>query len=390
MNRPRVVCVDDEPHVVGGLALHLRRRYDVELATSAEAGLELLSREPQAAVVISDMRMPGMNGAEFLARASLAHPETTRVLLTGYAEIDAAVRAINEGHVFRFLVKPCPPPELLRTVEAAADLHRMLVAEKELLEKTLHGSVRMLSDVLAVTNPAAFGRASRLKRLVAKLVVKLGERPYWQVEVAAMLSQLASITLPGETVEKLYYGAPLSGPERAMVERAPDVTQQLLGHIPRLEVVRRILAVHGRAEAGQRPAGLGESEEEERLVRRGAQLLKGATEVDTMEAQGMSATGITAALRAHAKEYEPDVLEALIALCAELPGPDSVREIPLVALKPGMVFAADVKLTTGALFVARGYEVTESFLERVRNFRAGSVKEPLKVLLRPDGDAQPS
>src|SRR4051812_13180616 len=95
LKRPRVVCVDDEPHVVGGLALHLRRRYDVELATSGQAALELLGRGPEAAVVISDMRMPGMNGAEFLARASAAHPNTTRILLTGYAEIEAAISAIN-------------------------------------------------------------------------------------------------------------------------------------------------------------------------------------------------------------------------------------------------------------------------------------------------------
>src|SRR4051812_28893332 len=157
--RPRVICVDDEPHVSSGLALHLRRKYEVELATSGQAGLELLARKPEAAVVISDMRMPGMNGAEFLSRASQAHPNTTRILLTGYAELDAAVRAINEGHIFRFLVKPCPPPELLRTVEAAAEHHRLLLAEQVLLEQTLHGSVKMLSEVLAITNPVAFGRA---------------------------------------------------------------------------------------------------------------------------------------------------------------------------------------------------------------------------------------
>ena len=112
-SRLRVICVD-EPHVVSGLALHLRRRYDVEVATSGQAGLDLLARAPEAAVVISDMRMPGMNGAEFLSRVSTQHANTTRILLTGHAELDAAIRAVNEGSVFRFLLKPCPPPELLR------------------------------------------------------------------------------------------------------------------------------------------------------------------------------------------------------------------------------------------------------------------------------------
>jgi FixJ family two-component response regulator len=378
VSRPRVICVDDEPHVVGGLALHLRRRYDVELATSAQAGLELLDRAPPAAVVISDMRMPGTNGSEFLARVSAAHPDTTRVVLTGYAEIDAATRAINEGRVFRFLIKPCPPPELLRTVEAGVDLHRVLVAEKELLQKTVLGSVQVLADVLSLTNPAAFGRANRVKQLVAELAEKLGDRPCWQLEVAALLSQLSSIALPSDTVEKLHYGAALSSAERVMVERAPEVTQQLLGHIPRLHVVRRMLASHhGRGDA-HRPGG-SEADPEEQLVRRGAQLLRGALEVDLLELQGMSATGIAAALKAHARDYEAHVLEALLLVCAERPGPEAIHEVPLSGLELGMVLAADVKTVAGGLFAARGCEVTAGLLERAGNFRPGFLKEPLKV-----------
>jgi FixJ family two-component response regulator len=379
--RPRVICVDDEPHVVGGLALHLRRRYDVEVATSAQAGLDLLERSPPAAVLISDMRMPGVNGAEFLARAAASHPETTRVLLTGYAEVEAARRAINEGRVFRFLIKPCPPPELLRTVEAAAELHRVLVTEKELLENTVRGSVQVLADVMAVTNPAAFGRANRVKQLVADVAAKLGERPSWQLEVAALLSQLSSIALPHETVEKLYYGAALTSAERAMVDRAPEVTQQLLGHIPRLDLVRRMLAVQpARGDAHRAPPS--EVDPEEQLVRRGVQLLKGALELDVLEAQGMSGTGIAAALRAHAKDYEAPVLEALLDVCAERPGPEAAKELPLTEVLPGMVLAADVKTTTGALFAARGCEVTRGFLERAGNLPAGSLRERLLVFER--------
>jgi CheY-like chemotaxis protein len=376
--RPRVVCVDDEPHVVGGLALHLRRRYDVELATSGQAGLELLDRRPEAAVVISDMRMPGMNGAEFLAKASAAHPNTTRILLTGYAEIDAAISAINDGRVFRFLVKPCPPPDLLRTVEAGAELHRLLTTEQELLERTLHGSIRMLSEVMAVTNPAAFGRATRIKQRVTELATELAETQRWQVEVAAMLSQLSSITLPNETVEKLYYGSPLTQAEQGMIERAPNVTEQLLGHIPRLEVVRQILAGY---RDGFRKADA-ELSGERRVVRRGAQLLKAAIEIDTLEGQGLSGSRAQAALKAQADYYDPAVLEAALAVCGGASTDEMVHEVSLAALKPGMVFATDVKLTNGTLFVARGYEVTESFLARIKNFRAGSVKEPVRVVVR--------
>jgi CheY-like chemotaxis protein len=368
--------VDDEPHVVGGLSLHLRRRYDVELATSAQAGLELLDRL-RVAVVISDMRMPGMNGAEFLARASASHPETTRVLLTGYAEVDAARRAINEGQVFRFLIKPCPPPELLRTVEAAAELHRTVVTEKELVEQTARGSVKVLVDVLAATNPGAFGRAYRVKQLVGTLLAQLGEAPSWQLEVAAQLSQLPSLALPSETVEKLYYGAPLSSPERALVERAPDVTQHLLGYLPKLELVRRILAALARPDL-HRIATV-ELEPEERFVRRGAQLLRAAIQVDLLETQGMTGSGVALAIKAHSQDYPAELLEALLSVCARRNDRGAVRELPAQALELGMILAADVKKATGALFAARGCEVTSSMLEKFKNLRPGTLREPLEV-----------
>jgi response regulator RpfG family c-di-GMP phosphodiesterase len=378
--RPRVVCVDDEPHVAAGLALHLRRRYEVEIATSGQQGLELLNREPEAAVVISDMRMPQMNGAEFLERALAAHPNTTRILLTGYAEVDAAIRAVNQGQVFRFLVKPCPPPELLKTVEAAAQHHQLVTVERDLLERTLHGSVKMLCEVLAISNPVGFGRASRVKQHVSRLLDELGEKERWQVEVAAMLSQLGSITLPDETAEKLYYGAALTPEEQRMVERAPDVTEQLLGHIPRLEVVRAILAAR---EQGFRSHGGAELSAEERVVRRGGQLLKVATDFDALEALGVVGTQALDTMKGRPDQYDPEVLLAMQRACGSA-SEGSIREVSLAALKPGMVFASDVKMMTGTLFVARGYEVTESFLGRVRNFRPGSVKEPLRVLIRPE------
>jgi response regulator RpfG family c-di-GMP phosphodiesterase len=299
--------------------------------------------------------------------------------LTGYSEVDAAIQAVNQGQVYRFLVKPCPPPELVRTVDAAAELHRLTRAERDLLEKTLHGSIKMLSEILAISNPLAFGRGARIKQLVSSLADKLGDTDRWQAEVAAMLSQLSTITLPNETAEKLYYGTPLSSDEQRMVERAPDISEQLLGHIPRLEVVRAILAARGEPYRGQAGAELSA---EQKTIRRGAELLKAANDFDTLEAQGMTSAKAIETLKGRVDQYNPDVLSALQTLCGSQRSDECIREVSLAALKPGMVFAADVKMTTGTLFVARGYEVTESFLERIRNFRAGSVKEPFRVSIR--------
>ena len=194
-----------------------------------------------------------------------------------------------------------------------------------------------------------------------------------------MLSQLSSITLPNETVEKLYYGAPLTQSEQSMVERAPNVTEQLLGHIPRLEVVRQILSGYrdGFRKSDAELVG------ERRTVRRGAQLLRAALEIDALEGQGLSGSHAQAALKAQAEHYDPSVLEAALEVCGGAATGETVHEISMAALKPGMVFASDVKLTNGTLFVARGYEVTESFLARIKNFRSGSIREPVRVIVRP-------
>jgi response regulator RpfG family c-di-GMP phosphodiesterase len=375
-----VICVDDEPQVLSGLSLHLRRRYEVESATGGAAALELLARQPQAAVLISDMRMPGMNGAELLAKASEQYPTTTRILLTGHAEVDSAIAAVNHGHVFRFLVKPCPPPELLAAVDAAAELHRVTSAEQTLLEQTLHGSIKMLTEVMSISNPVAFGRAQRIKQHVSALCDKLELVERWQVEVAAMLSQLSTFALPPETLEKVYYGAALTPEEQAMLTRAPDVTEQLLSNVPRLEAVRDILANH--AKPYKKPERGNEPSREQSQVTRWTQMLRVAVDFDTLEAQGLSSALALTSLNGRADQYEPEVLSAFLSLFGQRKDGDKIRDISLGALRSGMVFAADVKMANGTLFVARGYEVTASFLERVRNFRAGSVREPLKVLIR--------
>jgi CheY-like chemotaxis protein len=377
--RARVVCVDDEPQVLSGLSLHLRRRYDVETATSGAAALELLTRQPRAAVLISDMRMPGMTGAELLARASQQFPDTTRILLTGQADIDSAISAVNDGHVFQFLVKPCPPPQLLSAVDAGAELHRRILAEQALLEQTLHGSIKMLTEVMSLTNPVSFGRAQRIKNHVSALCDKLEITERWQVEVAAMLSQLSTFTLPPETLERLYYGAPLTPEEQAMVERAPDATEHLLSHIPRLELVRELLSSYSKP--FKKPEKTEPSVEAGRPQRL-AQILRVSSDFDTLEAQGLSTGVALTTLKGRADQYDPQVLAAFLAMFGQRKDGDKIRDISVAALRSGMVLAADVKMATGTLFVARGYEVTPAFLERIRNFRPGSVREPLKVLIR--------
>jgi len=375
--RPRVMLVDDEPQLVEGLARHLRLLYDVHTATSGDGGLELLERQGPFTVVVSDMRMPGMNGAAFLAKVKERAPGATRMLLTGQSDLDSAIAAINEGQVFRFLSKPCAPPHLLAAVAAAVEFHRLVHVERTLLEETLHGVVRMLTDIIALSNPAALGRANRIKHLVSQLAEKTQMRERWQVEVAAMVSQLGFISLPIETIEKVYFGWPLDADEQAMASRVPAVTEQLLAHVPRLEEVRAILA------SSREPfkALAGGARSESGLVEQGAELLKVAQDFDELRSQGTALEVALDVLRGRTGRYDPDVLEALRATQGDSTSREAVKELPLSGLRAGMLVADDVRMSSGPLLVTRGYEITEGFLERIRNFARGAVREPVRVII---------
>ncbi|MDP3856584.1 MAG: EAL domain-containing protein [Stagnimonas sp.] len=132
----RVLCVDDEPNILVGMRLQLRRHCELLTAASGAEGLEIL-RQQEVAVVISDMRMPGMDGAEFLRQAHALAPDSTRILLTGQADLDSAIRSINDGRIFRFLLKPCPPPTLIAALAAAASRYRLASARRVLSDLML-------------------------------------------------------------------------------------------------------------------------------------------------------------------------------------------------------------------------------------------------------------
>ncbi|MFO7180311.1 MAG: response regulator [Pseudomonadota bacterium] len=373
--RPKVLCVDDEPHVLDGLSLSLRKRFVVVGETTGMSALEWLRENEDVAVVISDMRMPRMDGAEFLARARELRPDAVRVLLTGRADLDAAVAAVNEGQIFRFLTKPCPPPTLLRAVEAAAEQHRLITAERTLLDQTLRGAVRTLTDLLALMSPHAMGRAARMKALASAVASELGIRDLWEIEVAAMLSQVGAVTLPPEIAEKLFSGAPLGPDEQRLVDGVPAVSASLISHIPRLEgVARTIAALKPNATTSRDAAPLG------------ADILRTLSELEELEARGLAPEVAVAELGTR-PDHAPRVLDALRRVLqrrAEL----VTREISIRELRLGMVFADDLVSRSGVLLIRRGHEVSAGLLERIRHLPVGSVKEPIRVVVSEGGDSR--
>jgi len=365
--------------VLEGLSLLLRRGYEVHTATTGEQGLATIAESGPFAVVLSDMRMPKMDGAAFLSRVRQLAPDTVRMLLTGQTDMKAAIAAVNEGQIFRFLTKPCPSEQIHLSFEAATKQYRLVTAERVLLEQTLHGSIKTLTEVLSMTNPLAFGRASRIRQLVHELAVGLGLTNRWQVEVAAMLSQLGSITVPETVIKKHFYGSVLNENEKAMIARMPAVTEALLANIPRLETVREILACY--AKPVRRSSEGSTSAKGDDNVAVFASLLKIAVDYDELESRGMQTQTVLDTMHGRERMYDPASLQVFIGLKGSAAASQEVQEIPFRALRIGMILAEDMYTKTGILYVTRGFEITKSFLEKARNFTDGSIREPLRVIV---------
>lgn len=380
----RVLCVDDEPHVLDALARILRRRFDVTVAVGAEQALAHIEAEEPFAVVMSDQRMAGIDGVTLLSRVRGLSPDAVRILLTGYADTGSAIRAVNEGAVFRFLTKPIGQDELQRTLTDAAEQHRLITAERVLQEETLHGSIRAVTDILALVNPAGFGRALRAKEIVGELSSRLKVTNAWQIEIAAMLSQVGTVTLSNETVRKLYHGQQLTLNESLAVARLPKVAADLVGNIPRMDEVQTLLANMGvRYDGSNSQDGSREAQ-----IPLGSRMLKVALDFDILESQGLEVAIAIETLRGRKGCYDPTLLDTLAAARGAGP-PPRVREIELRRVEIGMILADDVRTETGMLLIARGQQVTPRMVDRIRGtLSIPSLRQLVRVTLPPPPEAK--
>lgn len=378
-HQPRILCVDDEPRVLEGLKRTLHRQYDVVLAEGPEAGLETVQQQGPFVAVVSDLKMPRMDGVSFLTHVRRLSPDSTRVLLTGHADLDSAIAAVNEGAIFRFLTKPCSPEILQQVLTAAVEQNRLVTAERMLLEHTLHGSIKALTDILAMLNPTGFGRAIRAKQLASEIAAHLEWSDRWQIEVAAMLSQIGVVTLPSETADKLYRGVTLTYSENVAVGRLPKIASELVANIPRMDEVAEILLhcqrrFDGTGSIPKTPVG--------KDIPAGARLLKLVMDFDLLETRGLTRPVAIDALRENADWYDPDLLDALTVLYGIDSPQQKVIELELRAVRPGMIFVQDVVTTTGILLIARGQEATERLVERLHNYaHLIEAKQQIRVIV---------
>lgn len=369
----KILLVDDELNVLQSMQRQLRKRFKVEIAESGAEALEKLKSKGPFTVIVSDMRMPGMDGVQLLSRVKSSYPDTVRIMLTGNADQETASEAVNAGQIFRFLSKPCSTAMLATSLALAVRQHNLLTVEKELLNKTVKGSIEVMAELLSLSNATAFSSGYRIKPMVKQVAEELNLPGLWQYEVAALMSQIGCITLPGDILNKLHAGIALSDEEQKMYENHPEVGCKFISKIPRMEKVAAMIKnqLHS--------AGNSEQEGSERDVVLGSAILGAAIAYDLFRQQDLEHIQAIKQLRKNENKYNLDVLDIL-----EKYKPKHIhattKNLSFNEVIPGMVAVEDVLAKNGAMLIPKGQEITWSVIQSLANFNKQiGIVEPIRV-----------
>jgi len=382
----KILCVDDEPNILSGYQRSLRKQFTIDTAPGGAEALARIAESGPYAVLVTDMRMPGMDGIQFLQEAQQVTPDSVRIMLTGNADQQTAAGAVNEGRIFRFLSKPCAPEDLAHALTAGLEQYRLVTAEKELLEKTLGGTIKMLMEILATVDPDLFGRAQALRQNMRTLAGALratgliAPGDLWPLELAALLARVGSVTVPPFIVSKARQGQALSEAEAKIWQRVPETGYTLLRNIPRLEPVAEIVRFqHKHFDGGGVPDGpvCGET------IPLGARMLKTLLDLAEIEAGRIARPAAFTLMQRQAKRYDPAILAAARSCLIEAePPPLEIPSvtIPLKSLVPGHVLAEDIQTVEGKILLTAGQQMTDVLMERLHNYAAvAEIKEPVCV-----------
>ncbi len=388
----KILFVDDDANLLASCERVLRRKFQLETAIGGDAALQKISERGPYAVVVADMQMPGMNGIQLLSAVRERAPYTVRIMLTGHADLEMAIQVVNEGNIFRFLTKPCPPEILGKAVEDALVQFRLVTAEKELLNKTLSGSIKLLTDILSMMEPQSFGRAQSMRDIISSVTKKFNLDNDWEIHLAAMLAPIGYVTIPPETLIRSRSGAALSKVEAQMVNQVPETAARLLANIPRLEGVARIVRYeqkHYDGTGSPQDTCRGES------IPAGARLLKILNDLAQLQSSGMMRSKALDEMRLRQGWYDLALLDAVRTYYGfGATASESDRPCVSVALKdlePGMVLHSNVETKDGVLILSAGYQLSEMTVEKIQNFdRISGIKEPVFVKAPEPTESKPN
>lgn len=335
----KILFVDDEPKLVKGMKMHFYKMFSVATACSGDEALRIMDKEGPFAVIVSDMRMPAMSGVELLGIVKKRYPETVRIMLTGNAFLDTAIKAVNEDNIYKFLTKPCSRQDMQRVLESALSQYHLLTSEKELLYETLRRLVKMYMNILSLANPIAFAQADRVKALVYNMADILEFENSLSLELATIFVKIGTFAVPSSIVQKTYREDKLTEEEKNIVGAYTDLSYSLIEDIPRLEKVAEIIQGAGQRYVDRDASALSDE------IFLGAEIIKVALDLEVLLYRGMSKEEAVVTLKNQKGDYSPMVLEALDSLETDIFDPEKrVTSVNLVDLEVGMRLEEDIKV----------------------------------------------
>lgn len=392
---PRVLCVDDDARTLAALAREMRRAgYRTMTAESIAAAVRILQDDAgPPEVVIADMRLPDGDGIALLADTARDHPASVRILLTGFADFDTSLRAINQGHVFAFLEKPWERQDLAATVAAGLE-HRRASEDRSALSEAVEPPApgvpagdlgALLARLTALQSPVKQGHGERLAELLRGLCGYLHLRPETVEEIclAAHLHDLGENALPVAVQETPELR--LRGPALAEYRRHPEIMAGVLGTLPALERVAAIVRLHHERWDG---AGFPEG-------RRGNAIPAPVRVLRVLDVFDEALHGHYAARRLSVEEaremiredsgrqFDPRAVNAFLRWQSQqAPAAEAEGGIPVAALRPGMVLTQDLVTPEGVLLVPAGHRLSPALLQRVQSL-SSTLATDLRVQVQP-------
>jgi len=382
--RSKVLLVDDEVNVLSGYERQLRAvkdKIEFYTADSGNSALEVLKEKGPFSVIISDYRMPGMNGLELLEIIGKEYPEIIKMMLTGQADFNAVINIINRGHVFRFLTKPCSPEDLLNAIMAGVNQYNLIHSEKLLLTNTLGGSIRMLVDMLSLAKPTTFAQSQRIRILVRDFLNNVNIENSWQLEIASMLVFIGCVTLPDALLCKVNSGKRLTPEENKIYMSHAVIASDLISKIPRLEEVSEIVKYQEKDYNGK---GFPIDDICGENIPLGARVLRIfldynrfiSQEFDKEEAIGrMEAFQISSGVY-DAKMFsivklmilnDEDETDPLLASLPDKRG-KALSSVKPAELEQGMILAEDIVSENGEIIASSGQELTAPMIVKINNY----------------------
>lgn len=378
----KILFVDDDPNLLAAFTRTYRKRFEFDTAVGGQDALRVIRDSGPYGVVVVDMTMPGMNGIELLEKIYQLSPDTVSLMLTGNADQATAVESINRGRVFRFLNKPCPPDVLTPALDAALHQFELKRIERELLEGTLMGSLKLLTDILGTVAPDALGRGQRLRLAISEFVRRRRIDSAWECEIAALLSAIGFAAVPPSVLQKIGEGTPLTLTEETMVRRVPEIGCDLLKGIPRLAGVAAAVLYQKKNFDG---TGFPRDDRVGSAIPLGARLLRIFSDRLELEADGVVKERALAEMLERTGFYDLHLVEDCFNvfpnfLPNSLAGDRAVGSVGVKQLVPGLVIVTDIRTYSGLVIVGAGHTLTAAIIERVTNFAAlGEVNEPILV-----------